>query len=351
MFGLLTQLRLTTPALRGSAIPAASRVLADLGKAAIHSGQLELEFCPAREEDMEQVLAISDDCFSGLDYMAETYHHWLREPDRFVFLAKKHGRVIALGSALLVDGRRTAIGQGVRVDPAHRSQGVAFAVRRHLIQFIKTYFPQVTTNRWTMETEPRPDADIRLLAREAVLTLCCEVADLGPFLQELGTKLGQQTGGGGPQPVTLSQVEAERLVLSHHVVQNLLPAGTIMNDWEPFQPLESNLEILRRRGLTWVADRAELPSALSLCTTPHRVPYRADALHFNINIFSGEQTPARAVLLAQLQGLLPSLRGYVIFGICLRPCLWAGMRDFCRSSSGVSFFQEHWEQLLLERDL
>ncbi|XP_069041031.1 histidine N-acetyltransferase-like isoform X2 [Lepisosteus oculatus] len=186
---------------------------------------------------------------------------------------------------------------------------------------------------------------------QAVLTLCCEVADLGPFLQELGTKLGQQAGGGGPQPVTLSQEEAERLVLSHHVVQNLLPAGTIINDWEPLRPLESNLEILRRRGLTWVADRAELPSALSLCTTPHRVPYRADALHFSINIFSGEQTPARAVLLAQLQGLLPSLRGYVIFHVCLRPCLWAGMRDFCRSSSGVSFFREHWEQLLLERDV
>ncbi|MBN3324286.1 HISAT acetyltransferase, partial [Atractosteus spatula] len=317
--------------------------------------QPELEFCPAREEDIEQVLAISDDCFSGLDYMAETYHHWLREPDRFVFLAKKHGRVVALGSALLVDGRRTAIGQGVRVDPAHRSQGVAFAVRRHLIQFIKTHFPQVTTNRQLRYPDTHGRCDSALVLNpdspQAVLTLCCEVADLGPFLQELGTKLGQQAGGGGPQPVTLSQEEAERLVLSRHVVQNLLPAGTIMNDWEPLRPLESNLEILRRRGLTWVADRAELPSALSLCTTPYRVPYRADALHFNINIFSGEQRPARAVLLAQLQGLLPSLRGYIIFGICLRPCLWAGMRDFCRSSSGVSFFQEHWEQLLLERDI
>ncbi|MBN3324279.1 HISAT acetyltransferase, partial [Atractosteus spatula] len=322
--------------------------MADFGEGA---GQPELEFCPAREEDAEQVLAISDDCFSGLDYMAETYHHWLREPDRFVFLAKKHGRVVALGSALLVDGGGTMVTQGLRVDPAHRGQGVAFAVRRHLIQFVKTRFPQVTTCRWATETEPRPDAGIRLLSREAVLTLCCEVADLGPFLQELGTKLGQQAGGGGPQPMTLSREEAERLVLSRHVVQNLLPAGTIINDWEPLRPLESNLEILRRRGLTWVADRAELPSALSLCTTPYRVPYRADALHFSINIFSGKQTPARAVLLAQLQGLLPSLRGYVIFHVCLRPCLWAGMRDFCRSSSGVSFFREHWEQLLLERDI
>ncbi|MBN3299993.1 HISAT acetyltransferase, partial [Amia calva] len=313
----------------------------------------ELEFCLGTEQDFEQVLDISEGSHDGLDYMAVTYHCWLKEPGRMVFLAKKQGKV-ALESALLVDGGETVVLQGLRVHPAQRGLGVAGAIQRHVSQYLRTHCPLVATRRLARGDDPGPEAlsKYRLLSREAILTLCGEVSELGPFLVDLERKLGQEAGREGvPQPVLLSQEAAETLVLSEHVVRNLLPAGNIINDWEPLKPIESNLEILRRRGLTWVADRAELPAALSLCTTPYRVPYRPDAYHFNINIFGSDQTRARLVFLAQLRQLLPSLCGYVIFHNYVHPSLWPGMREFCRSSAGVSLFRDYWEELMLETDI
>lgn len=194
-----------------------------------------------------------------------------------------------------------------------------------------------------------PDVDCRPL--QAVLSLCCEAADLGLFVAELRSRLPCQADSSPHRPVVLSQQQGETLILTNHVVSNLLPNKTIINCWEPLKPMEANLEVLRRRDLTWIVDREFEPTAISLCTTPYAVPYRHDALHFHIDIFGHRLTSVCAAFLAQLEELLPRLQGYLIFYTYVDPEVWPGLRQICQNNTKVSFFKDYWEQLVLETDL
>lgn len=182
------------------------------------------------------------------------------------------------------------------------------------------------------------------------MSLCCEAVNLGSFITELRSKhpLHADSSCG---PVTLSWRQAETLVLSDHMVSNLLPGKTIINDWEPLKPVEANLEVLQRRGLTWIVDREFEPAALSLGTPPYAVPYRHNVMRLNINIFGRCLTSVCAVFLAQLEAFLPSLKGYLVCNTYLDPGLWAGLRQFCQNDANVSFFKDYWEEVILETDL
>ncbi|XP_071325497.1 histidine N-acetyltransferase-like isoform X2 [Trachinotus anak] len=288
----------------------------------------DVEYSFAEEQDFQQVLNIcSSDAFDGLDYIATTFHRWLQEPGRLVFIARMNNRVVALESALLVDGGQTVVFQGLRVAADLRGRGIAGALQRHVISYIRRHYPEVSALRLSRGDQPSPQtlAKYRLIAKEADSS-------------SRGT-------------VTLNQQQVETLILSNYVVSNLLPGKTIINDWEPLKPVEANLEVLRRRGLMWIADHESEPFAISLCTTPYAVPYRHDALHFNINIFGCSLSSVCAVFLAQLEALLPNLQGYLIFHTYVDPAVWSGLRQFCQNNASVSFFKDYWEEVILEKDL
>ncbi|XP_056235633.1 histidine N-acetyltransferase-like [Seriola aureovittata] len=314
----------------------------------------DVEFSFAEEKDSQQVLNIcSKDDYSGLDYLPATFHRWLQEPGRLIFIAKMKNRVVALESVLFVDGGQTVVFQGFRVVPDLRGSGIAGALQRHVNAYIRHHHPDASTVRLSRGDQPSPQvlAKYRFIAKEAILSLCCEATDLGRFVAELQSRLSCQADSSPGGPVTLNQQQAETLVLTDHVVSNLLPGKTIVNDWEPLKPVEANLEVLRRRSLTWIADREFEPSAISLCTAPYAVPYRHDALRININIFGRSLSSVCAVFLAQLEALLPSLQGYLIFHTYVDPAVWSGLRQFCQNNANVSFFKDYWEDVILEKDL
>uniref|UniRef100_A0A3Q1J6F8 N-acetyltransferase domain-containing protein n=1 Tax=Anabas testudineus TaxID=64144 RepID=A0A3Q1J6F8_ANATE len=280
------------------------------------------------------------------DYMAASFHSWLQEPGRLVFIAKIKDRV-ALESALLVDGGETVVIQGLRVVPDLRGQGVAGALHKHLTDYIRHHHPEVRTVRRSRGDQPSAQT-LTKYRLTAIVSLCCESTNLGPFITELRSKLLVQTNSRGP--VTLNQQQADALILTDHVVSNLLPGQTMINNWEPLKPMEANLEVLHRRNLMWIADREVEPTAVSLCTPPHGLQYRQDALRININIFGQSLPSVCSVFLAQLEALLPSLHGYLIFLIFVHPELWPGLRQFCQNKAGVSFFKDYWEVVFLEAD-
>uniref|UniRef100_A0A7N9ALL7 Histidine N-acetyltransferase-like n=1 Tax=Mastacembelus armatus TaxID=205130 RepID=A0A7N9ALL7_9TELE len=284
----------------------------------------------------------SRDDYSGLDYMAATFHRWLQEPGRLVFIAKMNSRVVALESALLVDGGHTVVFQGFRVAPDLRGSGIAGGLQEHVTNYIRGHYPEVSVVRHSRGDQPSAEslAKYRLIAKE-----------VGPRRQTLGSTFTLQHKDLAFRCLILTQPQAETLILSNHVVYDLLPGKTIINNWEPLKPMEANLEVLRRRGLTWIVDHEVDPSVVSLSTPPYAVPYRHDALHFNINIFGHSLISVCTVFLAQLEALLPSLRGYLIVYTHVDPQIWPGLRQFCQNKANVSFFKAYCEDVVLESDL
>uniref|UniRef100_A0A1A7XLR6 Si:ch211-138a11.5 n=1 Tax=Iconisemion striatum TaxID=60296 RepID=A0A1A7XLR6_9TELE len=309
-----------------------------------------LVYCLAKEQDYEQVMKIcTSEDYNGLDYLPVFFHRWLKEPGRIVLLAWMKDRVVALESALLVDGGQTVVFQGRRVVPDLRGSGIAGVLHSHVTSYIRSHYPEVCAVRLSRGDQPseRILSKYRLVAKEAIMTVCCEAADLSAFITELRSKTDSSSSGA----VTLSQHQAETLILSDHATSNLLPGKTIINDWEPLKPVETNLEVLRRRGLTFIADHVSEPLALSLGTPPYTVPYRHNALRINTNIFGHDLASVCTVFLAQLEALQPKVKGYLIFQTYVNPAVWEGLRQFCQNNSRVSFLRDYWEVVILESDL
>lgn len=56
--------------------------------------QTGLQFTLASEEDFDDIMAMSQDIYGGLDYLPTRYSSWLKEANRTVILARKQGKVV-----------------------------------------------------------------------------------------------------------------------------------------------------------------------------------------------------------------------------------------------------------------
>lgn len=56
--------------------------------------QAGLQFAVATEEDFDDIMAMSQDIYGGLDYLPTRYTSWLQETNRIVILARKQGKVV-----------------------------------------------------------------------------------------------------------------------------------------------------------------------------------------------------------------------------------------------------------------
>lgn len=57
--------------------------------------QAGLQFSVATEEDFDEIMAMSQDIYGGLDYLPTRYTNWLQETNRTVILARKQGKVVS----------------------------------------------------------------------------------------------------------------------------------------------------------------------------------------------------------------------------------------------------------------
>ncbi|KAL2079678.1 hypothetical protein ACEWY4_025422 [Coilia grayii] len=318
-----------------------------------------LTFWLAKPEDYADVMSISEDIYSGNDYLPHRYHKWMTEPDRVVILARRAGKLVALESGVVVDDGRTVVVEGLRVCPTERGHGVAGVIQRFADSYLKKLYPSIKVKRLTRGDDPGPEklSKFRLLARRAVVSLSGEAESFDGFISALKAKLMLEEGAGGPASKHLSLETEEQLravLLDPDVSSRLqLPGGAIIQDWQPLQPIEGNLAVLKRQNLTWFAGGGlvDKPTFLSFYTPPYPVPYGGRAVRLNIDMFGTDQGLARGALVANLDRVRAELRGTVMMHVYLHGSLWESLREFCQTDSGVQQCRNSWEQLLLERDL
>ncbi|MEQ2189836.1 hypothetical protein GOODEAATRI_029484, partial [Goodea atripinnis] len=187
--------------------------------------QAGLQFAVATEEDFDEIMAMSQDIYGGLDYLPTRYTSWLQDSNRMVILARKEGKVIALESACVIDDGGTMLVEGLRVAPQERGKGVAGVLLRFCSELVKSKFPDVKVTRLTRDDQ------------------------LGP-----------------------KDFEKYRIITK----QGVLPNATVIQDWQPFKLLPSNFSILLKKDIDWMVDDLSSPTVASLCTFPFRVPIGDD---------------------------------------------------------------------------
>lgn len=131
-----------------------------------------------------------------------------------------------------------------------------------------------------------------------------------------------------------------------------LPGGAIIQDWQPLKPMESNLEILERRNLTWLVDCFnDKPLFMSFHTPPYPVPFKGGSLRLNIDMFGTDVSMARKALIAHLEQVIEEIHGTIVLHIYMPQAFWEAMRQFCEGDEGVRQHLDYWEQLFLEKEI
>ncbi|XP_058141880.1 probable N-acetyltransferase 16 [Dasypus novemcinctus] len=317
-----------------------------------------LDFVVATEREFEEVLAISGGIYGGLDYLPSRYRSWLRDPYRTVVLAKRDGRVIALESVHVVDAGETALVEGLRVAPWERGKGVAGLLQRFCSQLVKRQHPGVRVARLTRDDRlgPRELKKYRLITKQAILSVRFNASAL---LAGLGARLAALRASGTFSPLRTEAVsegggDVERLLLSPAVQRDVLPGGTIIQDWQPYRPSESNLRLLAAKGLEWRVDSRARPRVLTLCTPPFPIPHGGDGTWrcLSIDAFGCDGPQVQSQLLWHLQRQAPRLGGLnVMCQLFLEPQLWPQLATFCQAGLGLELEKGYTEQYLLEADL
>ncbi|XP_071780337.1 histidine N-acetyltransferase [Centroberyx gerrardi] len=333
-----------------------SLTLPQLPEALSQSG---LQFTVATEEDFDDIMAMSQDIYGGLDYLPTRYSAWLQETNRTVILAHKQGKVIALESVCVIDDGETMLVEGLRVAPQERGKGVAGVLLRFCSQLVKSKYPEVKVSRLTRDDQlgPKDFQKYRLITKQGILLVRFRAEDLKLRLSELGpdgdlhSSSSTSSSSSIPPPVRLDPTAIHRLYLTTDLMQGVLPNSTIVQDWQPFKPLPSNMAILLKKEIDWMVDDVSRPTVASLCTFPFRVPIGDDWYYLNIDMFGKDLALARQQFLCHLRRHTATLKGHVMCQMFLDPPLWKPMTEFCRQTLGVELVKEYTEQCVVESDV
>ncbi|XP_042257182.1 histidine N-acetyltransferase isoform X1 [Thunnus albacares] len=319
--------------------------------------QAGLQFAVATEEDFDEIMAMSQDIYGGLDYLPTRYTSWLQETNRTVILARKQGKVIALESVCVIDNGETMLVEGLRVAPQERGKGVAGVLLRFCCELVKSKYPEVKVTRLTRDDQlgPKDFQKYRLITKQGILLVRFRAEDLKLRLSELGLAGDIQSSlsisSSNPPPVRLDHTAIHRLYLTTDLMQGVLPNATIIQDWQPFKPMPSNMAILLKKDIDWMVDDVANPTVASLCTFPFRVPIGDDWYYLNIDMFGKDLDLARQQFLYHLQRHTTTLKGHVMCQMFLDPPLWKPMAEFCNNTLSVELVKEYTEQCVVESDV
>ncbi|MCJ8731574.1 hypothetical protein PDJAM_G00201090 [Pangasius djambal] len=284
-----------------------------------------LIFWLARPQDYDEVMAISQYIYQGNDYLPHRYHTWMNEHERVVIISRRNGKM------------------------------------RVTDRYIKQVYPSVTTKRLTRSDNPGPEklSKFIFLACRAILSFFGEAESFKGFVSGLKTKLESTEKSGGPSNnnqkvfVLKDSHQLKAILLDPDLSLRLqLPGGAIIQDWQPLKPVESNLEILERRNLTWLVDCfIDKPMFMSFHTPPYPVPFNGGSLRFNIDMFGTDVSIAKKALIAHLEQVIEEIHGTVVVHVYMPQTFWEAMRHFCEGDEGVKQWMYYWEQLFLEKEM
>ncbi|XP_003966831.2 histidine N-acetyltransferase isoform X1 [Takifugu rubripes] len=313
--------------------------------------QTGLQFTLASEEDFDDIMAMSQDIYGGLDYLPTRYSSWLKEANRTVILARKQAKVIALESVCVIDNGETMLVEGLRVAPQERGKGVAGVLLRFCSELVKSKYPNVKVTRLTRDDQlgPKDFQKYRIITKQGILLVRFRAEDLKVCLSNLDGDI--QSSLPNTPPVRLDHTAIHRLYLTTDLMQGVLPNSTIIQDWQPFKPLPSNMAILLKKDIDWMVDDLANPTVASLCTHPFRVPIGDEWYYLNIDMFGKDLALVQQQFLGHLQGHTASLKGHVMCQMFLDPPLWKPMAEFCRHILGVELVKEYTEQCVVESDV
>jgi len=110
----------------------------------------EFDIRPATHDDYDDVAAFTRDTWSDVDteasdYIPDVYHDWIEGEGKRTLVADAGGEIAGIAQAVVLSAYE-AWGQGIRVNPAYRGQGVGRAITYELFDWARDQGATVMRN-------------------------------------------------------------------------------------------------------------------------------------------------------------------------------------------------------------
>ncbi|KAM6985187.1 histidine N-acetyltransferase-like [Aplochiton taeniatus] len=322
-----------------------------------------LSFWLAGPQHFQEIMSISEDIYWGNDYLPHRYHSWMGQPNRAVILARR-GQALLINyipeSAVVVDGGETLVVEALRVAPEERGRGVAGIIQSFTDAYMRKSFPGIQRTRLTRSDDPGEGNLIMLNKRGSEVCLSTSTAEatimvtilydtsmteqslrtqkgqFDVFLSHLRARLREEEVRG--DVYRLQGDDLTSVLLDPSLSgQVSLPAGCIIQDWLPLQPIPSNFHLLHRPDLTWLADRPHSPAFLSLHTRPYPIPYGGGGLLLSVDLFGSSLASAKQALTRHLESARGDVHRAVLVHVFMHGSLLEGMAAFCEGDAVQRF--------------
>jgi len=234
----------------------------------------QIEIRPARPEDREAVLAFCVSTWEWGDYIEYVWDDWLHNPNGLLLVATLDGQPIGVAHIRMLSETDAWL-EGMRVDPAHRRQGVAMALYQAQIAEAKR---RGATNA-RLVTESTNTAALRLLERGPMH----RVGAFAPYRAEPLTTLPKRLSG--LEMPTLATASDLNDIIDYLNVSNIFPVvgGLYYSGFTGYTITSRLLETKIAAQQIYVLRRWDRLDGLAL-VEPHE---RRQAKHLQIGYIDG----------------------------------------------------------------
>ncbi|XP_022777965.1 histidine N-acetyltransferase-like [Stylophora pistillata] len=189
----------------------------------------ELTFRLAQTSDFDEILKLSEGVYDGQDYLPLRFHKWMQMVNVAVMLAHSSGRLIGLVQCSVVG--RTAVRQAARVLPEFRGRGVYKRLSKAMNEFVRRHYPAVQREMFTSNMCHFPAREITEM--RSIRTSAVNKSLFA--LESLKVNFSDQV-----EPC-MKEYLCE-VIFTSPFARNLFPYNSIILDWIPMEPLQSNID-------------------------------------------------------------------------------------------------------------
>ncbi|XP_038642897.1 histidine N-acetyltransferase-like isoform X2 [Scyliorhinus canicula] len=255
-------------------------------------------------------------------------------------------RQIGLCSSHIVDDGQSALMEDIKVAASERGKGAARLMYKHLIELLRTKYPEV--KKQILVTDTKLNKGFCVLGKQSLISLKVPSINVPSPISEVISNM-KKRGDECYEQIPLQPDDVRSIFLNRTVIDTLLPGGRVIQNAAVFKPLESNLDILLKRDIVWRADRKVNPRALSLATAPYIGPMGNRV--FVIDMFGQDLLAVKNVFLAQLQSQ-PPLQDNVICLLGVNPSLSPQISEFCINEMRLEKGKQYWnDEVIVEDDI
>ena len=233
---------------------------------------------PLRQDDIDDVLAISKHIWHGHDYVPGVIEDWLKDPDSYTIGVEVDGNLVGISNLRLIENGKTGWMEGLRVHPDYRGQGFANLLTDGLVEHaISVGVPRL---RYTTVVENKASM---ALAERAGLE---EVFRMIVFWADAPDSVDQR------EDIDIDRVSVDELIESMDAYTGIMPGPIIIYDWKA---KDLTAEVLKELGEERSFWQTKSDRGRALSFGGHRYEESEDA--WSCTIYSNDDEVAEAHML------------------------------------------------------